>query len=156
MSHCHSLICLTIRDISVLASVRSVICDRCYQNWTAGKTKYQIRSTPMDGKSCFVSSEKKRKLTNIENWFSKFLPRTVFPLADPIKFCQLTFRHTVCVQCCSPLLPHALVQPISPWIKLPPFRRQQFESRFLETKVRISVSLKFVPKGPIDNNQALV
>ena len=42
--------------------------------------------------------------------------------------------------------------------KWPPFRRRYFQTHFLNENVRISIkiSLKFVPKGPINNIPALV
>ena len=40
-----------------------------------------------------------------------------------------------------------------PLDKCPPFRRQYFQMHFC---ILIEISLKFVPKGPIDNNPALV
>ena len=45
-----------------------------------------------------------------------------------------------------------------PWTKWPPFRRWYFQRHFHEWKVLylIKISLKYVPKGPIDNNPALV
>ena len=45
-----------------------------------------------------------------------------------------------------------------PWTKWPPFCRWHVEMYFHPWKklILIQISLKFVPKGPIDNNQALV
>ena len=45
-----------------------------------------------------------------------------------------------------------------PWTKWPPFHRQHFQMHFHNEKfcIPIQISLKFVPKGPIDNNPALV
>ena len=47
---------------------------------------------------------------------------------------------------------------ISPWTKWSPFRSRYFQTHFREWKVcnLIKIWLKFVPKGPIDNNRALV
>ena len=43
-------------------------------------------------------------------------------------------------------------------IRWPPFRRRHFQTHFLEWNVCISIniSLKFIPKGPIDNKPLLV
>ena len=48
-------------------------------------------------------------------------------------------------------------QLISPWTKWPPFHRQDFQMHFMNEKfcILIKISLKFSPKGPIDNNPAL-
>ena len=45
-----------------------------------------------------------------------------------------------------------------PWAKWPPFRRRYFHVNFRERKILyfVKISLKFVPKGPIDNNPILV
>ena len=45
-----------------------------------------------------------------------------------------------------------------PWTQWPPFLRRHFRCIFLNEKVRIliRISLKYVLKGPIDNNSALV
>ena len=47
---------------------------------------------------------------------------------------------------------------ISPWTKCLPFRRQYFQMQFCEWEfcILIKFSLKFVPKGLIDNNPAVV
>ena len=46
---------------------------------------------------------------------------------------------------------------ISPWTKWSPFRRRYFHMHFRDEIfcILIKISLKFVPKGPIDNNPAL-
>ena len=47
----------------------------------------------------------------------------------------------------------------SPWTKWPPFRRRHFQMHFSWMKSFVSfiwISLKFVPKGPIDNKWVLV
>ena len=46
---------------------------------------------------------------------------------------------------------------VSPWRKLPPFPRQYFQIHFLELKCMnfVKISLKFDPKGPINNIPAL-
>ena len=51
-----------------------------------------------------------------------------------------------------------LLQRISPWAKWPPFRRRHFQMHFREWNfcILIKSSLKFVPKGPVDNNPSLV
>ena len=53
---------------------------------------------------------------------------------------------------------HPLHEIISPWTKWPPFRSRYFRCIFVNEKfcILIKISLKFVPKGPTDNNQALV
>ena len=45
-----------------------------------------------------------------------------------------------------------------PWTKWSPFRRRYFQMYFREWKfcILIKIWLKFVPKGPVDNNPALV
>ena len=46
---------------------------------------------------------------------------------------------------------------ISPWTQWPPFRRRYVQMHFREWKVLnlVKISLKFVPKGPIDKHSAL-
>ena len=50
-----------------------------------------------------------------------------------------------------------LIPPPSPWPKWPLFRRWHFQTHVLQRNIRISIkiSLKFVPKGPIDNNASM-
>ena len=43
-----------------------------------------------------------------------------------------------------------------PWTKWPPFRRWHFQVHFNEWKVVFWFKFHFVPRGPIDNNSALV
>ena len=47
---------------------------------------------------------------------------------------------------------------ISPWTKWLPFCRRYLQMHFREGKccILIKIALKFVPKGPIDNNQAMI
>ena len=52
---------------------------------------------------------------------------------------------------------HVLLGLFSPWTRCPSLRRRNFQMHFLEWKwVSINISLKFVPKGQINNIQALV
>ena len=52
-----------------------------------------------------------------------------------------------------PLYP--LPPPPTPWTKWPLFRKRYFRMHFHEWKV-CKISMKFVTKGPIDNNQAMI
>ena len=47
---------------------------------------------------------------------------------------------------------------LPPWAKWPPFRRRHFQMHFREWNfcILIKISLKFVPKGQVDNNPALI
>ena len=55
-------------------------------------------------------------------------------------------------------MPHLGLTQFPPWRKWPPFRRRYVQMHFHERKfsVFIKMSLKFVPRGPMDNNPALV
>ena len=56
---------------------------------------------------------------------------------------------------CNPCIPLGQINSSPPWTKWPPFRRRCV---FVKEKlcILIKVSLKFVPKDPIDNNPALL
>ena len=52
---------------------------------------------------------------------------------------------------------HLAFNTLKPRQKWPPFRRRYFQTHFLEWKcISIEISLKFVPKGPVNNIPALV
>ena len=82
-------------------------------------------------------------------------PRTSPTFYGPIK-CG-PFIGGVCTFKCITLMSH-WYELISPWTKWPPFHRRHFQMHFLNEKfcISISISLKFVPKGPINNKSALV
>ena len=52
----------------------------------------------------------------------------------------------------------ATYQLVSTWTKWPPFRRQYFQLHFVNEKfyILITISLKFVPKGAINNNSPVL
>ena len=70
--------------------------------------------------------------------------------------CEYFFRKISCITGLNCNTFHHHIEAETKW---PPFRRRHFQVNFLEWiffKISIKISLKFVPKAPIDNIPALV
>ena len=71
----------------------------------------------------------------------------------------ITQANFSCILCCVLRCAYINLIHIGAETKWPPFRRRHFQTHFLENenvRVSIKISLKFVPKGPINNIPALV
>ena len=149
-NHCSDVITSTmVPQITCVSSVYATLASgadqRKYQSFASLAFVRGIHRWPMNS-----SHKGPVTLENVSIWWCHHVMVMASKTAEGLATVMIYYQSTACCAC-------ANLNSL-PWRKWPPFCRQHFQMHFHEWKVCISIliSLRFVPKGPIDNKSALV